>query len=137
MLRAMYQYSRHPDLAPDIIWRPRWQYDVADTALTLHGEQLVSLHDRVDGGWFARLHGDGGFDAPIVTRPCTSFDAGRHGAELWVLRHELELRAMVERKLRWIQENVALAPPGGRRMDLEMLDRKGARRMAEFEQRRR
>ena len=110
---------------------------MADTALTLHGEHLVSLHDRIDGGWFARLHLQEDFDAPVVTRRCTSFDAGRQGAELWFLRHEVELRAMVERKLRWIQENVALAPLGGRRMDLEMLDRKGARRMAEFEQRRR
>jgi len=84
----MYQYVRHPDLDPDISWRPRWQYDAADTALTLHNAVLVQMLDR-------------------ILRQCTDFNNGRHGAERWVA----ELRAIVAKKVTWVRKE---KPQGGR-----------------------
>lgn len=66
--------------------------------------------DRVDGGWVARLHLDDRVSAPLVMRRCKDFATGRHGAELWVMRHEAELRAKVARKQKWVRENVAQHP---------------------------
>lgn len=96
----MTEYRRHPDLPSDFIWQKRSQYDPPDTALTLRGEVVVSMLDRVGGGWVARLHLDNGLDAPVVMRQCTDFNSGRRGAELWVLRHEAELRAKVAKRRR-------------------------------------
>lgn len=94
----MTEYRRHPDLPADFIWKPRSQYDPPDTALTLRDEILVQMLGRVDGGWVARLHLEDGMAAPLVTRQCTDFNTGRHGAELWVLRHEAELREKVAKR---------------------------------------
>lgn len=122
MLRAMYEYARHPDLPEDIIWLPRWQYDPGATALSLNGEHLVTLHDRVDGGWFAVLHPDDSVIAPYRSKPCESFDTGKRGAEIWVLRHETQLRAKVAKKRQWIHENVSMDTP--RRIDMSIIDRR-------------
>lgn len=46
--------------------------------------------------------------APLLLRPCSSFEAGRRGCELWALRHEQALRRKVAKKLQWVQDNVVL-----------------------------
>lgn len=106
----MNTYTRHPDLAPEFVWGPRTSFDTLPTALTLHGEILVSMLDGVHGEWTARLHLEDGIHAPLILRRCTDFNSGRHGAERWVLRHEEALREKVARKLEWIQEHVAQHP---------------------------
>lgn len=116
ILGDMTEYTRHPDLPDDFIWAPRTQHETLPTALMLHGEVLVSMLDRVGGGWVARLHLDDGVSAPLLMRRCTDFSAGRKGAELWVMRHEAQLRAKVARKQKWVQENVALHPASKERV---------------------
>lgn len=106
----MTDYTRHPDLGPEFTWGPRTAFCKGPTALMLHGEVLVSMIDKVDGGWFAILHWADGIDKPLLTRHCSSFETGRMGAELWVLRHQAALREKVARKLLWIREHVAQHP---------------------------
>ncbi|RZZ90582.1 hypothetical protein [Pseudoxanthomonas winnipegensis] len=81
-------------------WARRWQYSTCDDALTLDGEQVALLLDRVDGGWFARLECQkGGVSEPLVTRRCSSYEAGKRGCELWAARHEARLRREVAEKI--------------------------------------
>lgn len=75
------------DLDPRLSWRPRWQYDKHDTALMLDGQIIAMLMDRVDGGWVARLDCQKGMAGPIVTRRCSSLEAGRLGCEAWAMRN--------------------------------------------------
>lgn len=96
ILRGMTQ--RTPTLTPmppDFYWAPRWQYDEQSTGLFLDGVQVASLHEKVGGGWIAYLSPYAAMFSPQLKRDCTSFDAGRRGAELWALRHEAVLRAKV------------------------------------------
>jgi hypothetical protein len=93
-------------------WKPRCHLDTLPTGLFLHGEQVASMQQRVDGSWLARLTPEDGVHAPLILRPCTSFDAGRRGCELWALRHERALRLKVAIKLQWIQDNVVLRGRG-------------------------
>jgi hypothetical protein len=106
----MTDYIRNPDLGPEFVWGPRTSFDTLPTALTLHGEILVSMLDGVHGQWTARLNLEDGIHAPLILRSCTDFNSGRHGAERWVLRHERALRERVARKLQWIQDHVAQHP---------------------------
>ncbi|TAA27681.1 hypothetical protein EA661_13080 [Pseudoxanthomonas winnipegensis] len=72
----------------------------APRVLALHGEGVVRLEDRVDdGSWFAMLDYHHGMARRTPTRPCTSFEAGKRGAELWAIRHEARLRAEVAEKI--------------------------------------
>lgn len=64
----MTTYTRHPDLAPEFVWGPRTKFDTLPTALTLHGEILVSMLDDVHGQWTARLHLEDGLHAPLILR---------------------------------------------------------------------
>ncbi|MCD7096924.1 hypothetical protein [Stenotrophomonas sp. MMGLT7] len=76
------------DLDPRLSWHPRWQYDTHATALHLDGVIVAMLLDRVDGDWFARLECQKlRIDEPLVTRRCSSFEAGRRGCEVWAMRH--------------------------------------------------
>lgn len=74
-------------------WQARYQYDTQQTALVYRGKQVAMLLDRVDGGWFSRLWCHWPIDAPLVTRQCSSFEAGRAGIEAWACRHEERIRA--------------------------------------------
>lgn len=126
--------ARQPTLTPmpdDFYWAPRCHLDSLPTGLHLHGEQVANLQQRLDGSWLAYLYLRTGLDAPLVSRSCSSFDAGRRGCEMWALRHEAALRARVAVKLQWIQDNVVLHPPGGRRINLERLDERAARAAAQ------
>lgn len=76
-------------------WAPRWQYDPHRSALMLQGVQVASLLDKVTGGWFARLWVHHPITAPLVTRECSSLEAGRAGVEAWACRHEARLREEV------------------------------------------
>lgn len=80
-------------------WAPRWQYDTQRTALTLDGVQVAMLLDKVTGGWYARLWVHWPITAPVVTRPCSSLEAGRAGIEAWACRHEARLRQEVGRHI--------------------------------------
>jgi hypothetical protein len=64
------------------------------TVLALGSTGVARMMDRIDGSWFVRLDYHL-YEAPLRTRPCTSFDAGRAGCELWVARHEERLRREV------------------------------------------
>jgi hypothetical protein len=68
-------------------WDQRWQHDPGKTALKLNGIMVAMLLDRVDGGWLARLEVQRSMDSPIITRRCTSFEAGKRGCEIWAMRH--------------------------------------------------
>lgn len=76
-------------------WVPRHQYADREIALELDGHQVAMLLQRVDGTWFARLEVQRPFEEPLVKRPCTSFEAGKAGCEMWACRHEARLRAEV------------------------------------------
>ncbi len=80
-------------------WIPASQYETGEPrALALDGHMVAMLIDRVDGGWFARLEVQKPLEAPLVTRPCSSFSQGRQGCELWASRHEVRLRAEIAEK---------------------------------------
>ena len=86
-------------------WAPRCHLDTLPTGLFLHGEIVAQMLDRVDGTWLARLHMDDEITAPLITRRCSSFEAGRKGCEMWALRHQLLLQKNVALKKAWILEN--------------------------------
>jgi hypothetical protein len=77
-------------------WAKRFQYDTHESALCLGDEQVAMLLERVDGSWFARLWAHWPITAPLVTRPCSSFEAGRAGVEAWARRHEGRIRREVQ-----------------------------------------
>lgn len=79
-------------------WAKRHQYDTQDTALVLDGTQVAMLLQRLDGSWFARLEAHQPITEPLVTRPCTSLEAGRAAIEAWACRHEARLRDEVGRR---------------------------------------
>jgi len=94
--------DRQPTLTPmpsDFYWAPRCHLDKEPTGLFLHGQIVVSMIDRIDGGWFALLHLEEGISSPTRTRQCSSFEAGRRGAEEWARRHEAALQARVAKKI--------------------------------------
>lgn len=93
-------------------WKPRCHLDTLPTGLFLHGEQVASMQQRVDGTWLARLTPEEGVHAPLLLRSCSSFDAGRRGCEMWAFRHEQLLRRKVAKKLQWIQDHVVLRGRG-------------------------
>jgi len=104
-----------PTLTPmpeGFYWKPRCHLDTLPTGLFLHGVQVASMQQRIDGSWLARLSPEDGVHAPLLLRPCSSFDAGRRGCELWALRHERALRRKAAAKLQWIQDNVVLRGRG-------------------------
>jgi hypothetical protein len=78
-------------------WQPRWQYDRHRSALVLERVQVAMLLEKVTGGWFARLWAHRPITAPVVTRECTSLEAGRAGVEAWARRHEATIREEVRR----------------------------------------
>ncbi|MGH8075611.1 MAG: hypothetical protein ACREO4_16295 [Lysobacter sp.] len=80
-------------------WAKRHQYDTQDTALVLDGTQVAMLLARLDGSWFVRLWAHWSIREPLVTRPCTSLDAGRAGIETWACRHEAQIRDEVARQV--------------------------------------
>lgn len=105
--------DRQPTVTPmpeGFYWKPRCHLDTLPTGLYLDAEIIASMLDRVDGEWIVRLHLDDDFPNPMVIRPCSSFEAGRRGAEMWALRHEAELRVKVANKLEWFNRNVRLGP---------------------------
>ncbi|TAA22029.1 hypothetical protein EA658_00005 [Pseudoxanthomonas winnipegensis] len=82
-------------------WTRRWQYSKCHDALALYGEHVAVLLDKVGGGWFARLECQRpGVEAPLVTRPCSSYESGKKGCELWAERHQVRLRSEVRELIR-------------------------------------
>ena len=75
------------DLDPRLKWDQRWQHDPGRTALKLNGIAVAMLLDRTDGGWLARIEVQKPFDHPLVTRRCSSYEAGQRGCEQWAMRH--------------------------------------------------
>ena len=82
-------------MLPDgLKWVPRQQYEKGEpSALALDGQIVALVLERVDGSWFATLACQRPLEAPLITRRCTSFEAGRRGCELWATRHVDRLRA--------------------------------------------
>lgn len=81
-------------MLPDgFTWQNRYQYDTQQTALTYGGKQVTMLLERLDGGWIARLWCHWPISAPLVTRQCTSLEAGRKGVETWATRHAVRIKA--------------------------------------------
>lgn len=77
-------------------WLPRWQYDRGDNAVFLDGVCVCFLDTTADGQtWWVRLWAHRGMGHPLITRTCTSYEAGRAGCEAWVCRHESLLRQEV------------------------------------------
>lgn len=74
-------------------WVPSTQYDPRLPALALDGRVVAMMLERVDGTWLARLDAHLPIPAPIVTRRCTSFEAGKSGCEAWAHRHAERLRS--------------------------------------------
>lgn len=82
-------------LPEDFEWKDRYQYARGELALVHGGKQVAMLLRRADGGWMARLWCHWPLAAPLVSRKCSSFEAGRAGVEAWALRHEAQIRAEV------------------------------------------
>ena len=82
-------------MLPDgLQWVRRHQYEKSEpAALALDGQIVAMLLECSDGSWFATLERHQPLEAPLVTRPCTSFEAGRRGCEIWATRHLGRLRA--------------------------------------------
>jgi hypothetical protein len=97
------------------------------TVLELDGVGVVRLMDRVGGTWFAVLnyHLD---EDQQVRRDCTSYEAGRRGAELWAQRHmaRLEREAAAKRE-RWARLPVAAGEDGRPRLTVEQMAEERAR----------
>lgn len=81
-------------LPPDFYWTTRSASLPSDpqTVIACKGVWLVSLSQRVDDNtWVAFLdrhrNGPGG-----PARRCSSYEHGRAGSEMWVVRHEARLR---------------------------------------------
>ena len=90
------------------------------TVIVCDGVWVVAMFQRVDNGrWMASLdrhrNGPGG-----PSRPCSSYEQGRAGAEMWVTRHEARLRDDVDQIRRYrdaVQANrlakASMEPPFG------------------------
>lgn len=77
-------------------WAKRWEYASGENAICLGSTQVAFVDLMADGvRWWARLECHKGLDYPLVSRQCTSYEAGRRGCELWVCRHEERLRREV------------------------------------------
>ena len=92
-----------PSMLPDGFC---WQsiYGPADSrdknALAYDMSEVARVDQAVGGNWFALLRYPNG---RVVTRPCSSREAGRLGCELWAARHADELRRKIEvQNLRWL-----------------------------------
>jgi hypothetical protein len=89
---------------PDLTWRNsiQWSRQPPDT-LCLDGTEIARLSQNVVTlAWSVIL--DQHLDyTQRVRRPCTSYEAGRAGAELWARRHEERIRREIEerRAARW------------------------------------
>ena len=85
-------------LPPGFQWIPHTQHAQGPPrALALDSLQVAIMLERVDGTWSVRLDAHRGIPAPLVVRPCSSFEAGRRGCELWAARHCDRLREEVAR----------------------------------------
>lgn len=87
-------------------WQPRYQYAKDELALKLGDETVAMLMQDNHGGWYARLWCHWAISEPVVTRPCSSFEAGRAGIEAWAVKHEARLREEVGRKVRPVHRGV-------------------------------
>ncbi|HYG08253.1 MAG TPA: hypothetical protein VD865_17830 [Stenotrophomonas sp.] len=91
-------------LPPGFRWEKASQHETgAPRALTLDGEEVARLIDKVTGGWFVLLERQrpapaGQPFAPLVKRDCSSFAQGRRGTEIWAARNEARIRAEVGAK---------------------------------------
>lgn len=75
-------------------WISRGQYAEDELALVCNGRHVAMLMKRVDGvTWMARLDAHQPIASPVVSRDCSSFEAGKAGIEAWAARHEATLRA--------------------------------------------
>ncbi|KAF1702876.1 hypothetical protein CSC66_08875 [Pseudoxanthomonas kaohsiungensis] len=93
-------------------------------AYYLGGTEVARLDEGAGQRWFALLRYPD--RAEPVRRPCTSYESGRAGVELWVARHHDALLLAAERKhLRWLSHQT------WRGSDRDA----AARRLAELEQR--
>lgn len=63
--------------------------------LALGTSGVARMEQRVDNGaWYIYLdYHLQSIDRPLRCRDCTSFEAGKAGAEMWAIRHEARLRA--------------------------------------------
>lgn len=73
-------------------WKERYQYAAGELALVHGGKQVAMLMRRADGGWVALLWRHRPFTAPLVSRQCSSFEAGKQGIEAWARRHAERIR---------------------------------------------
>lgn len=94
-----------PALPPGFCWDLAWQHaDGPPTALLLEGEEVARMDQRITGGWYVLLDRQrpappGSPFAPLVVRNCSSFEQGRRGTVMWVLRHEARIRGDVAAKI--------------------------------------
>lgn len=81
-------------MLPDCFsWTKRHQYADGELALLCGERQVAILMRRAESGWMARLWAHWPVTEPLVTRQCSSFEAGMAGIEAWAWRHEAHLRA--------------------------------------------
>lgn len=86
-------------LPPDFHWRSvASRPDGKDDAVMGDGVQVVRLSQRInDGRWFASLNTQRAERADWTFRDCSSYEQGLAGSELWVSRHQMRLRAEIDR----------------------------------------
>lgn len=90
-------------LPADFYWTTRAGSSSGDplTVIACDGVWVVAMFQRVDdGSWVATLdrHRNG---SSGTSRPCSSYEQGRAGAEMWVARHEARLRDDVDQIRRY------------------------------------
>ncbi len=86
-------------LPPDFHWRSvASRPDGKDDSVFCDGTQVLRLSERINGGgWFADLNTQRPERERWTTRECTSYEQGKAGAALWVIRHQARLRAEIDR----------------------------------------
>jgi len=86
-------------LPPDFHWRSvASRPDGKDDSVFCDGTQVLRLSERINGGgWFANLNTQRPERERWTTRECTSYEQGKSGAVLWVIRHQARLRAEIDR----------------------------------------
>lgn len=101
------------------------------TVLEIDGVGVVRMIDRLDGSWFAVLDYHLAEDRRRI-RDCSSYEAGRRGAEQWAQRHLERLqREAAACRAQWARLPVAVGTIGPQR-SWEELEAERARLIEEL-----
>ncbi|SDQ41814.1 hypothetical protein [Pseudoxanthomonas sp. CF125] len=83
----------------DLTWRNSIQGSTGPVdMLLLDGMEVARLHQNVTtGAWFVTLDQHLAYERRH-NHDCTSYEAGKAGAEMWAKRHEEQIRREIEER---------------------------------------